>query len=649
MTLADWKIGRKLNVSFACLAAIVVVMSAALAVATRALDQAAAAQQNAARATDDFDRAVGEAQEAARLALRFALSREERLATAADASNRASASALADARRDMRERPELAVLLDRTEATRAAYWRDAGGEAIRLGRDGATSETVLRAVGSSKAAETMEAFRSASRETREALGAWSAETHAAFADVSAALRLAIGVGCVSTLAAAAFVGWRLRRAIAAPVEDMTNVMKKIAAGGLSDEVPHVGRKDEIGAMAEAAQAFRKAALAKIKRDADEAEAIKVWKQEDEQRAADAAEAARQDQAAIGGLAEGLARLAGGDLLYRIETPFSAKAEPLRLDFNAAAARLQDTLAAIRDNADAIAAGGGEIASAADDLSRRTEQQAAGLEQTAATLDEITVTVRNTADGAGRAQAVVSAAKADADRSGALARDAVAAMGEIETSSRQIGRIIGVIDEIAFQTNLLALNAGVEAARAGDAGRGFAVVASEVRALAQRSAEAAKEIKTLISASTAQVAQGVELVAETGEALGRIVAQVGEINMAVSTIAASAQEQAAGLHQINAAVNQMDQITQQNAAMVEETTAAAHELGREAKELARLVAIFNAGAPKPVERAANRAPARLAAAPRRAGEARVELKSVGARGAGSALRKLEPAEDGWEEF
>ncbi len=184
-------------------------------------------------------------------------------------------------------------------------------------------------------------------------------------------------------------------------------------------------------------------------------------------------------------------------------------------------------------------------------------------------------MKNTAQGALHAREVVSGAKSNADESGEVVRQAITAMGGIETSSRQIGQIIGVIDEIAFQTNLLALNAGVEAARAGDAGRGFAVVASEVRALAQRSAEAAKEIKGLISASASQVAQGVDLVGATGKALGRIVTQVAEIDTVVSGIAGSAQEQATALHQVNTALNQMDQVTQQNAAMVEETTAAAH--------------------------------------------------------------------------
>jgi methyl-accepting chemotaxis protein len=171
---------------------------------------------------------------------------------------------------------------------------------------------------------------------------------------------------------------------------------------------------------------------------------------------------------------------------------------------------------------------------------------------------------------------------------------VGAMDGIETSSKQIANIIGVIDEIAFQTNLLALNAGVEAARAGDAGRGFAVVATEVRALAQRSADAAKEIKTLISASTQQVDTGVKLVSETGQALGRIVAQVSQLNGLVVELAASAKEQSTGLGEVNAAVNQMDQVTQQNAAMVEQSTAASHSLSGEAQELARLIGQFNIG-------------------------------------------------------
>ena len=308
---------------------------------------------------------------------------------------------------------------------------------------------------------------------------------------------------------------------------------------------------------------------------------------------EALQAAVEDDRAIvvDGLARGLKTLSEGDLTDRIEQTFPAKYETLRNDFNKAADRLDQTLSGIVASSHVIGGSASEIASAADNLSRRTEQQAAGLAETAAALDEITATVRRTAHGAKAAADVVIAARGDADASGAVVQQAVSAMSEIEASAREISQIIGVIDEIAFQTNLLALNAGVEAARAGDAGRGFAVVASEVRALAQRSADAAKEIKTLISSSSQQVGTGVRLVGQTGEALQRIVVRVAEIDTVVRDIAASAQEQATGLAQVNISVNQMDQVTQQNAAMVEQTTAASHALAAEAQELARSAGRF----------------------------------------------------------
>jgi methyl-accepting chemotaxis protein len=301
--------------------------------------------------------------------------------------------------------------------------------------------------------------------------------------------------------------------------------------------------------------------------------------------------AAKQQEMTAALGHALSALANGDLTARIDGHIPAEYARIQRDFNEAVSQLADTIRVIVSTTHTIGSATGEIGQAADDLSRRTEQQAASLEQTAAALDEITATVKHTAEGARKAREVIGAARQDAETSGEVVRSAVAAMSQIESSSTQISQIIGVIDEIAFQTNLLALNAGVEAARAGEAGKGFAVVAQEVRALAQRSAEAAKEIKTLITASSEQVSSGVQLVGKTGTALTRIVGQVSEINSLVVEIAASADEQSQGLAEVNGAVNQMDQVTQQNAAMVEESTAASHNLAEEARQLATLVSRF----------------------------------------------------------
>jgi methyl-accepting chemotaxis protein len=299
--------------------------------------------------------------------------------------------------------------------------------------------------------------------------------------------------------------------------------------------------------------------------------------------------------ALGGALEQLAR---GDLRARLGDSLGVAYAGLGHDFDKAISSLARSMQAIAEAARGVRAGAGEIAHAANDLSHRTEQQAASLEQTAAALGELTETLRCTADGARAAASAAGEAQSDAERSGTIVSEAIAAMTQIQRSSEEISQIIGVIDQIAFQTNLLALNAGVEAARAGDAGKGFAVVASEVRALAQRSADAAKEIKALISTSAGEVSRGVGLVGATGEALQTIVGRVSEISQLISGIAVAAQEQSTGVAQLNSAMNQMDQTTQQNAAMVEESTAAASQLTDAAGELASLVAAFQLATPAP---------------------------------------------------
>jgi methyl-accepting chemotaxis protein len=291
------------------------------------------------------------------------------------------------------------------------------------------------------------------------------------------------------------------------------------------------------------------------------------------------------------LSVGLRNLSTGNLTQPIEEPFAEDYETLRLDFNNTLDTLTQTIAQVVEASESIRARSAEISHASEDLSARTENQAATLEETAAALDELTASVKSAAEGAREVEKVVNQARTEATESGTVVQGAVDAMNEIERSSEQISQIIGVIDDIAFQTNLLALNAGVEAARAGDAGRGFAVVASEVRALAQRSSAAAKEIKLLISASTQHVDRGVDQVGRAGSALARIVDRVTEISSLVSDIASGAREQSVGLAEVNIGVTQLDQVTQHNAAMVEESTAASLALKQEAAGMATLVAQF----------------------------------------------------------
>jgi methyl-accepting chemotaxis protein len=342
------------------------------------------------------------------------------------------------------------------------------------------------------------------------------------------------------------------------------------------------------------------------------------------------------------LATALQDLAGGNLDQHLDKQFIPALETLRLSFNDSIDKLKQAMRAVGTNAQAITAGSSEISNAAQDLSRRTEQQAASIEETAAALEQITTTVADSSRRAEEAGTLVAQTKLGAERSSEVVRNAVKAMGEIENSSREISSIIGVIDEIAFQTNLLALNAGVEAARAGDAGKGFAVVAQEVRELAQRSAKAAKEIKSLITTSSDQVKTGVSLVGQAGKALEEILTQVQQINTNVTAIVEGAKEQATGLKEINQAVNTMDQGTQQNAAMVEQSTAASHALAREADGLFSLLSQFKVGEASQGRLAAARQDAKPVASPARAMANRV-AKAFSSNVAVAANR------DSWEEF
>jgi methyl-accepting chemotaxis protein len=297
---------------------------------------------------------------------------------------------------------------------------------------------------------------------------------------------------------------------------------------------------------------------------------------------------------IGELGNAIGQLADGNLTMNLDRPFTPSMEGTRNDFNRAVETLARVVRDIHQNAEAISSSATQLQEGSSDFARRLERQAASVEETAAALEQINTTVQESSRSASEAGKLVTATRSAAERSGAVVKNAVQAMGRIEQSSNEISNIIGVIDEIAFQTNLLALNAGVEAARAGEAGKGFAVVAQEVRELAQRSANAAKEIKALIQTSSEQVKSGVSLVNETGEVLSVIAGQVGEIDDNVKSIVESSREQAVGLGEINSAVNEMDQGTQKNAAMVEESSAASHSLAGELASLLQQLRQFDIG-------------------------------------------------------
>ncbi|MCJ8520450.1 methyl-accepting chemotaxis protein [Pseudorhizobium tarimense] len=504
----------------------------------------------------------------------------------------------------------------------------------------------------------------------------------------------LGVG------AGAIFGFYLgRRQLSGPITEITDCMKKIAAGDFSIAVPSMGRDDEIGEMAAAVEVFKQNGI----------EVARMNEQESGSRAR-SDDLRQRMEAVVGAAVEGdftrridkqfgepsldnFARnvdnllnaveagvsetgrvaqaLAAGDLTTSMSGQFRGAFAELQSNVNTAVESLRTAMQNVRLSTGTINSGSNELSSATNDLSKRTEQQAAALEETSAALDQITAVVRTSTERAQEATVMVGEAKESAVESGAVVRSAVQAMERIEQASREITQITNVIDEIAFQTNLLALNAGVEAARAGEAGKGFAVVAQEVRELAQRSAAAAKDIKGLITKSGEEVAGGVRLVQKTGEALSEIESRVLRINDHIHSIAVAAKEQATGLQEVNTAINQMDQVTQQNAAMVEETSAATQKLSSEAEGLYSMVSRFNIGsgdvqsvqvattrqaaaamatnrpaAPKPGRPvAASDQPARVS--PARAMTGKI-AKAFGL-GAPAAAASATAAEADWEEF
>jgi len=425
---------------------------------------------------------------------------------------------------------------------------------------------------------------------------------------------------IATLVTVSVAGER----ICTPYVNTVVRMEGLASGDLTSPIAYTAYGDCVGRLANAMSTFR-----------NNAETVRVLQTTQER--------------IVKALSDNLKQLAANQLNCQITQPFPAGYDELRQDFNAAVDSLHQAISAVRTSATGVLNGATEIRTASDDLSSRNEQQAATLEETAAAMSQVTDGVKESAVSAAEVQKSITEAHQEATKGGVVVNRAIDTMAAIEQSAQEISQIIGVIDGIAFQTNLLALNAGVEAARAGDAGKGFAVVANEVRALAQRSADAAKDIKALITTSTEQVSGGVSLVRETGSLLGKIVNRVGEITELVSDIATNANIQASSLDMVNTAVGEMDRVTQQNAAMVEQSTAAARSLADEARELNAIVSRFETGTSRggghsdavPFMRTNQRRPAPAPArTPPPATHGNLALKSAPAPA---------PSTDDWSEF
>ena len=552
------------------------------------------------------------------------------------------------------------------------------------------------------AADTGESQHAALNSTREEMEGIIASAS------SMEMWIAIGAAVTGLLFA-----WLIARSVTGPVLRMTGAMTTLAGGDNAVHVPALADKDEIGEMAKAVQVFKENAIEKVRMDEAERQRLEAERK--------AAEAQRQRELAIGQeiaalidavskgnldqridlagkdgfyktMSEGINRLtdtvqgaiadiarvvgalAEGDLNQRITKDYQGAFDELKGNINATSTKLAEIVGQIGEATEAISQASAEVSSGSADLAERTEQQASSLEETAASMEELGATVRTSAENAQRANTQASDARRAGEQGGSVANSAIEAMKSIADSSRKITDIIGVIDEIAFQTNLLALNAAVEAARAGDAGKGFAVVAQEVRVLAQRSAQASKEIKTLILDSDNQVQNGVEMVKKAGDSLAGIVGGVQQVATLIAEMASAAAEQASALDEINSAVASMDEMTQKNAALVEETTAAAQSMSGQATDLRSLVSFFKidtlhvshggghhqrpqpaihhsapahrAPAPKPQHAAPGRAGAKPAAKP----ALRAAAKPGVSKTAGGALKHASDGDDDeWKEF
>ena len=553
---------------------------------------------------------------------------------------------IAAAKQVAADSPDLLQAIDNMQKAADIYFHQLAEPQTKARKETEMPLDQIVKIGQNETKGQLDGFREAAAKIKQAARAKAGDLAATQDEANGDLRLTLIVGGILVSLIAAVLAWLLSRIIVRPIVGMTVAMGRLASGEHDIDVPAVGRGDEVGSMADAVLVFKQAAIEKLRlageTDRMRNDAERQRQMGDEQKAREEGEI----RFAMETLASGLSALAAGNVAARLDRTFAPQFDSVRADFNNAVEKLEAALQSVGTNAAAINAGAGEIRSAADDLAHRTEQQAAAVEETAAALEQVTTTVRDSAKRAEDVGHLVERARLGAEKSGDVVRKAVSAMQQIEKSSGEISNIISVIDDIAFQTNLLALNAGVEAARAGDAGKGFAVVAQEVRELAQRSANAAKEIKALITTSSDQVNTGVSLVGETGKALELIVSEVQEINRHVGAIVTATREQSIGLQEINTAVNNMDQGTQKNAAMVEEQTAASHALAREAAALNELLRQFR------LSNAPQAASARPAVATARSKPAVSPARALGrsvAKAFGGKATAAAASQDEWEEF
>ena len=452
-----------------------------------------------------------------------------------------------------------------------------------------------------------------SRQYSDVADRTESEVVAAFG-LASKITLAISGGGVALAGALSMV---IIASIRRPIRDITATTGALARGDYSVGVPHIEERNEIGEMARSVEVLKANAVERERLQAERAAAREAGERERERTAAERARRAAEQAEAMQGLGAGLRQLASGDLTAKLEDGFTAEFVGVRDDFNASVAELAQMIETVVTSIRTIDTSAREIWAASDDLAHRAERQASTLQESSAAVKELSGAVSRTAEASTRTKDIITSAKVEATRSLSVAREAEQAIERIMGSSNRIGAIIGIIDEIAFQTNLLALNAGVEAARAGEAGKGFAVVASEVRALAQRSAGAAKEIKGLVTQSAGEVAKGVELVKAAGSAFDHIKTQIADIDGGIADIAGQSIDQSNTLRQFNIAISEIDQTTQQNAAMSEESAAACQSLAKECERLAQMANKFSARSLDPATGKAAGVRRDLAAAPPRA--------------------------------